>query len=42
MVDQCYYQDLLYGTVKNQDLWKSKKQKDYWVVLKQHWIRFHY
>ena len=27
MVEQCYYQNVLYVTVKNQDWWKNKKQK---------------
>ena len=29
--------------LKNQDLWKKKKQKDYWGIweLKHHWIKFH-
>ena len=29
MVDQFYYQDVLYAALKNQDLQKNKKQKDY-------------
>ena len=27
MVEQCYYQNVLYVTVKNRDWWKNKKQK---------------
>ena len=29
MVKQCYYQNVFYVAVKNQDLWKNKKQKEY-------------
>ena len=29
MVKQCYYQNVLYADVKNQNLLKSNKQKDY-------------
>ena len=29
MVEQRYYQDVLYTVVKNQDLWKKKKQNSY-------------
>ena len=29
MVDQCYYQSVLYVILKNRDLLKTKKQKDY-------------
>ena len=29
MVEQQYYQNVKYGVVKNQDLLKTKKQKDY-------------
>ena len=29
MVDLCYHQNVLYVAVKNQNLWKNKKQKDY-------------
>ena len=29
MVEQCYYQNVQYAVVKNQDLLKIKKQKDY-------------
>ena len=29
MVEQCYYQNVQYVIVKNQDLLKIKKQKDY-------------
>ena len=29
MVEQSYYQDVLYVAVKNQGLWKNKKQKGY-------------
>ena len=29
MVKQCYYQNVQYVIVKNQDLLKIKKQKDY-------------
>ena len=28
MVEQCHYQSELFAAVKNQDLWKNKKQKD--------------
>ena len=24
--------------VKNQDFWKNKKQKDYWVIYGHHWV----
>ena len=26
---QCYHKNVLYVVMKNQDLWKNKKQKDY-------------
>ena len=29
MVEQRYYQHVLYTVVKNQDLWKKKKQNSY-------------
>ena len=29
MVEQCYHQNVQYAIVKNQDLLKMKKQKDY-------------
>ena len=29
MEEQCYYQNVQYVTLKNQDLLKVKKQKDY-------------
>ena len=29
MVDQCYYQSVLYVILKNRDLLKTKKQTDY-------------
>ena len=29
MVEKCYYQNVMYAVVKNQDLWRKKKQKDY-------------
>ena len=29
LVEQCYYQNVLYKVMKNQDLSKNKKQKDY-------------
>ena len=32
MVRQCYYQNVQYAIVKNPDLLKIKKQKDYWAI----------
>ena len=29
MVKQCFYQNMQYVVVKNQDLFKNKKQKEY-------------
>ena len=44
IVEQCCKQNVLYVIVKNQYLWKSKKQKKYEVfyVVEHHWIRCHW
>ena len=33
MVDQWYYQNVLYVIVKNQDFWKNKEAKGLWNSL---------
>ena len=32
IADQLYNQNIMFAEFKNQDLWKNKKQRVYWVI----------